>query len=223
MAMFEVVLNGAYHGQDIKNILWYRGDGLPDLIDLFLDYEQALAEEVYDNIWLSGADIGFTGVSLKEIMSEEYQLVSIQVTGRDEGFVLLGSDPYVRDVNEFGNDDGAMNGPAVCAIVRANLQPAAGPGIGLPRNGYWAIGPLPDEAVDTTGHLTETWTDWLHEVGNRMAAVITTELPVGGFTAVKVRVSKDPLGVITDIGWKNILDTSVRPLASFRRSRQPEA
>jgi hypothetical protein len=117
---------------------------------------------------------------------------------------------------------GATNGLASCVVLKANLEPSFGPGIGLPKRGYLAIGPLLDADVADTGSLTSGALASFAQLGNNLATNIVTTLPAAVFAPVRMRITR-VLKLIVAMGFKDVSDFTPNPVAKFRRSRLPEA
>jgi hypothetical protein len=221
MSFYQITLDGRYANQDVKNILWYRDATLfADGLELFgmLD---ALANTVKDSVWASRSPTFIGGRGMKDLMLQDYNLASITVLAYSNGSSLLSDTPFVLPVAEAGNVAGASNGPATCCILKANLEPSFGPGIGLPKRGYLALGPLNDASIGNTGLIgASDVADW-NSLGQVLAANLVTTLPASVFFPIRVKITR-VLGVITSIGYKDVSDWTCNPIAKFRRSRLPE-
>lgn len=214
MAIFSVALNGICAGQDIVNVLYYRTVSPIVTIADFLDYAAAIAAEVDENIWdrASGDDMRF-------LLPDDYTLTNITVNGMDDDGVQLTTTPYVRPVNETGSNTVNFDTPALCAILKFNLEPAFGPGVGLPTRGYLALGPLSNDDVASSGLINAANLITIQGVANRFAENIITVAPVGTFFPVRIRIN--PTGLPFPLGYRDISSVAVRPAASFRKSRMP--
>jgi len=218
----RVALQGQQANQQIINILWYRpatdfGSG-----SLFYDALAAVAEAVYEQIWNPGGDGSGPPWDLRSLMPNTYTLDNIQVDGYDDAYALVSSAPFVRTVNEAGGLSTETNGPTTCVIMRAQLEPVLGPGIGLPKRGYIALSPVPDVAIDDGGQLTTTWLDRYDDFGDLIGQNLETTVPLMSYFPIRVRLTR-VLGLITVITWKDVSDFHPRQSVSFRKSRQPEA
>lgn len=212
MPFFRVTLDGVHVGQNIVNVLWYRTTfPVPTLGD-FLGYAEALAAEVEESVWDNGAPD-----CLKSTMLSTYTLQNIVVNGVDDDGAFISTDPYVLPVNEAGGWAQTSDSSALCAIMKANLEPAFGPGIGLPRRGYLAIGPLASIGVENNGLLSATVQDALIALGLLLAANITTEFPPGVFYPCRVR--RNPTGLPFPFGYRDVSSFVPRARVSWRRSR----
>jgi hypothetical protein len=216
MSFYRTSLVGAVAGQAVINVLWYRsGISLPG-VDL-LGFLDAINAEIQQTIW----DNGSPG-NMRDALPASYTLVSIETVGYADNYELLVDSPVTRSVNQSGNTDANTNGPAVCAILKANLEPAIGPGVGLPKKGYLAIGPLTDSAVQNDGRLASTTQTVMNTLGSALASNIVTEAPPAILYPIRTRVTR-VAGIVTYIGYRDVNGFVCRPVAKFRRSRLPEA
>jgi hypothetical protein len=214
-AFYKVVLNGRYQGQAVVNILYYRlgVEFIPGPLN-FAGAED-LAFQIIQEIWTP---------TMKGLYPVEYVLENVTVYPYSTTFDLLFQMPYVLTVNEAGTQAGLpTNGPAGCAIVRFNLEPTSPlNGFFAPKSGYVALGPVPDANIDNTGHLVPAYQGFLQDIGDAMSQDLENLIPPAIFYPIRMK-SANVAGVIRFISWADIASASVRSLASFRRSRQPEA
>jgi hypothetical protein len=224
MSFYQVTLNGRYADQDIVNILWYRDATLFAAGLEFFGLLDALAATVEDTVWASRSPAFIGGRGMQDVMLEGYTLETISIMAYTDGAALLSDTPFVRPVGEAGLVAGNSNGPATVINLRANLEPSFGPGIGLPKKGYLALGPLSDGSVGQTGHIGATdINDW-NAFGEVLASNLVTVLPASVFFPIRVKIVRAPLvGTILSIGYKDVSDFIAQPIAKFRRSRLPEA
>lgn len=218
----RVAFEGQQSNQDIVNIAWYRpatdfGSG-----SLFFDALAAVAAAAEEQIFDPGDSGTGPPWGLRAIMPNSYTLNRIVVTAYDDAYALVSSAPFVRNVNVAGGLSTETNGPTTCVILRAQLEPVLGPGIGLPNRGYLAIAPVPDVAVDDGGQLTTTWLSRYTELGGLFGQNLETVVPAMSWFPIRVRLTR-VLGVVTLITWKDVSDFLPREGVSFRKSRQPEA
>jgi len=212
MPFMRVALDGVHVGQNIVNILYYRTTSpIPSVLD-FLGYAEAIAAEVLANIWhASGA------TSLQEQQPTTYTLQNITVSGIDEDGLALTTTPYVLPVNEAGERAQTSDSSALVVIMKANLEPAFGPGTGLPKRGYLAIGPVTSDRIENNGLLTEGGLDAFNDLGVVLAQNIVTELPPGTFYPVRLRFN--PSGLPFPVGYRDVSSFVPRQRVSWRRSR----
>lgn len=216
MPFYRVAMNGLVQGQAVANILWYRSAfPVPDLPTL-VQIEDALAAEVEENIWANAVG------GMKLTSSIFYTLVDITVDAHSDAGPFLSTTPFIRPVGEAGTRGGATQGPAQTAIFSAVLEPAFGPGVGLPKRGHLKYGPLLDTDILDTGLISGTAQAILNALAANFAANIATELPVSLFFPVRVRLTR-VLGVVTALTYRDVSAFVVRPVPSWLHSRQPEA
>lgn len=222
MPFYQLTTVGEYYGQEVVNVHWYRSI---TAYGAFLDRIavcQALAAEYIENIWNSRAPAYVGGYGLRDLMSDEFTFQELRVQAWDDSIVAFTSDPVIVPMGQTGLVSGGTNGSAPCAIFHANLAPAAGPGIGLPKRGYLAIGPIMDAYIGADSQLNAFAMEHFQEVADRLSLSMFTELPPDELEPIRVRLTR-VAGVVTDIGYKNVSSWVVQPLAKFRRSRLPEA
>jgi hypothetical protein len=222
MAFYEVTLNGEYAGQDVKNILWYRNATPFADAEEFFGLLSALCAQVEDEIWASTGPSYTLGRGLRDVLPEGYVLQSISAVGYGDGFDLLNDTPFTRVINQAGLVPGATNGPASAVILKANLEPSFGSGIGLPKRGFLVIGPTLDATVPDTGILDALHQSYFNEVGVRLAANVVTVLPPAIFFPIRVRVTR-LAHIVTLITYKDVSGFVCNPVATWRKSRQPES
>lgn len=222
MAIYKVVLKGSCQGQAINNILYYRNGIGVDISGLTVGGTKEVADAVKAIVW--------TG--LKEVLPDSYQLQQIDsyVYG-DQDFNLIYQNPYTVGVQENGLipvDTHPMNGPAPCAILKFILEShvALVNGIGAPKRGYLAIGPIVDDWIEDDGSLkldTPRQLIW-DAVCAVMANNVETILPIPAvFFPIRVHMFKvGPLFPLKIVGWADIQAAVMRHFCSYRRSRQPE-
>lgn len=222
MPIYSVTLKGLYAGQNVINVLWYRAVTLWGDLGTLLGAQAALCAEVKQEIWDSRSPGHIGGYGMEERALTGYTLSSIDCAAYDDEAVLLSTSPYTLVVNEPGLNNAASNGPAPAAIFKANLEPAFGPGLFLPKRGYIAFGPIADNAIENDGSLNAAEVVIMQTIANHMADNIVTESPIETFFPVRVRVTRVG-GLITELGYRDVSGFVVKPIASFRRSRLPEA
>lgn len=221
MPFYQLTQHGSYLGNDIVNVHWYRSiTPYGSLLDRVAIME-ALAAEFQTDVWNSRAPAFIGGYGLQDLLPTGYTLVDLTMQAWDDAIVAFTSDPVVVPVGSAGLVNELTNGPAPCCVFRANLAPAAGPGIGLPKKGYLAIGPLCDTMIGGNGSLNTADLAHFQSLADRMSLSIMTEAPPDELEPIRVKLTRVG-GVVTDIGYKTVNSWLVRPIATFRRSRLPE-
>lgn len=217
MGMFyRVVMNGQASGQDIKNILYYRiGLGV-DLSPFDFAGAQALAGAVKDQVWSK----------MKNVICDQYELQSIDVSPINDEFELVYQMPYSLGVSEVGAHTTASHGPAACVNIKFVLEPTnILNGIKPPARGYIALGPIPANWVGEDGMVTNavaTGNDMVQFLG-AISQNLEVLLPVPTiWYPIRLKQSRILGGLIH---WESFADVKGAVLsrrASFRRSRMPE-
>jgi hypothetical protein len=216
MAIYKVVLNGLCQGQAIKNILWYRtGVGI-DISGLTVGGTVEVANAVKTMVW----------PAMKNLLPPAYEMQDITAYVFDQDtFNLLYQNPTTVGVQDVGGNANAMNGPAVCAIIRLALEPTSilANGIHPPKRGYVAIGPLVDTLVLDNGEVSKAgiygglWDVLCAALANN----VETLIPPAIFFPIRVRQDK-VLGILKVVSYADVRDATLRTNSSFRRSRMPE-
>ncbi len=218
MAIYRVVMNGTCEGQNIVNNLYYRtGVGI-DLDGLSLGGAKELAQCVKDQVW----------PKWKYAVSGGYKLEDITVYPYHDGtFDLMYQNPWTENVMESGLGVNETDGPAICAILKFNLEGTVilANGIKPPKRGYVAVGPITSNWIDNTGALTDTVflpaDSRLNDLGVALAANLESLLPPVIFFPVRVS-QKNILGVWRPVSFADVNGVKVRRRTSFRRSRMIE-
>lgn len=214
-AYFKVMLNGEFETQRILNILWYRIglDVIPGNLNLY--GAQELAELVYNQCWHNG---------LQTASSNTYKLQDITVYPFNEFFDPIFSMPYVREVNELGVQTPETAGPANCVTARFVLESQF---LGFngwfpPRRGYISWGPIREVDSGRNGRLTDN-AHTFYESNLNCLCVDLSALPTPvTFWPIRVKTT-NILNILTLLGYTDIQGVDIRPIATFRRSRLPEA
>lgn len=213
---YRVVLNGGASGQDIKNILYYRiGVGI-DLTAFDFAGAQALAGAVKDQVWSK----------MKNVVCNQYQLESIEVSPINDEFELVYQMPYSLSVGEAGGLASPSYGPAACMNVKFVLEPTSIlNGIKPPSRGYIAVGPIPTDVTTEDGYLTSDWrshasmTQFLGAVSQNLEVL----LPVPTiWYPIRLKQSRILGGLVHWESYTDVKGAVVSRRVSFRRSRLPE-
>jgi hypothetical protein len=138
---------------------------------------------------------------------------------QDTDFLPAFTSPISRDVNHPGLRNEATDGPATCAIIRFTLaRGALTAGLHKPRRGYLAKGPVPSAWISDGMVLGEQ--DRFNDLADVLAQPISAGL-AGANPFQPRRYGEKQVGPVTLRGFADVIGASVRPLASFRRSRIP--
>jgi hypothetical protein len=216
MAIYKAVLNGQAFGQDVKNILYYRtGVGI-DIEGLSLGGTEDVAREIKAQVW----------PAFRALLPGNYELQDIDVYAyHDQLFNLVYQNPFILSVHELGTRSELTNGPAPCAIVRFDLEPTPllldGPK--PPKRGYIAYGPMGDNLITDEGYIDRTGGNaalW-DALTAALSSNIESLLPPAIFFPIRVHHDKI-LGVLAITSFADVKNATIRNVASFRRSRQPE-
>lgn len=216
----RVAFEGEYHGQEIVNILYYRstqwlpGQGNPfDDTLAFLDAIIAAMKPEFLACQLMG-----------------YKLNVLTGVGYNDDYSIATPSPLVRTVNEFGTfATDTSNGAAGCGTIslRCGAQVQInGTGHSLRNRGYISIGPLSDGHVDSDSHISGSLFSAFDAFAQKLDNGLTVVAPAVTLTPIRIHdayLRIGPLATKTGKTYSDVLGYSVRRLATYRRSRQPEA
>ena len=218
MAIYRVVMNGTYQGQNIVNNLYYRTGVGFDLDGLTLGGAKELSLCVKNQVWNKWKYCVPTGYKLEDITTYPYH---------DGTFDIMYQNPWTENIMESGMGTDATDGPALCAILKFNLEGTVilANGYKPPKRGYVAVGPIASEWIDNSGALTDTVfldaQSRLSELGVALAANLESLIPPVIFFPVRVS-QKNILGLWKPVSFADVNGVKVRRRTSFRRSRMIE-
>lgn len=216
----KVAFKGEYQGQQVVNVFHYRSTAwLPGQGNPF-----------DDTLAFVDAVIAKQKAAFLALMVNGYKLNTVEGVGYDDAYTIVTPSPLVRTVNEFGTAGaGSTNGAANCAILglRCGAQTTIN-GIGESKRnrGYLALGPLLDSEVDEASHISGNVFSLMNSLGALLDDGITVVAPAVTLTPIRIHEKwQTVLGVKVLIfrTYSDILGYTIRRVASFRRSRVPEA
>jgi hypothetical protein len=214
---YRVVLNGSASGQDIKNILYYRV-GLGVDMSLF-DFAgaEALAGAVKDQVWSK----------MKNMLCNQYQLESIDVSPINDEFELVYQMPFSLGVNQAGPSVAPSSGVSACMNFKFVLEPTTIlNGIKPPSRGYIAVGPIPASWIQEDGFLDPAFmaepsvADFKAAISQNLEVLLP--VPTVWFP-IRMKQSRILGGLVHWESYADIKGCMLSRRASFRRSRMPEA
>jgi len=216
----RIAIEGEYYNQKIVNVLWYRssawlpGQGNP--FDDVLAFMDAVLTHIQTN-YLA-------------MLPSDYLLQRVVGVGYDDSFNIVTSSPLVRTVNTNGSiaQDNGM-GAAQTGIISfrcGEQHQINGIGSSKRNRGYVAIGPIGEGYVDNYSHLGTGMLSGLGEIADDFSDTLVIVTPA--VTLVPIRIHEKyqkvgPLNVLVFRTYSDVLGWTVRRVASYRRSRQPEA
>lgn len=151
--LYKVVLNGAFEGVQINNILWYRSNveaGTGYVGDLVINSAEAIANSVKNHIWED---------HMRQEMPSGYTLATIDVYPYNNVFELIYTLPFSLSVQDQGTVTNQNTLPPACsANLRFNLRPNLIdiPGFPAPKRGWVKLAPIQEQYVGNDGLLNET-------------------------------------------------------------------
>lgn len=223
MTFYQVRVRGSDGGQNVINLLWYRDPSIFGTLGEYIGIANALSDAVYNQVVKSQTPAYPRGLGLLDAISSNYALQDIEVFAYNSLFAPISSTPVTNPYAGSGVRSAATNGPAPCINMRARMEPVLGPGIGTPKRGYLAIGPVADGDIDPTGHVTPAWIPFMDSLGDNLSTNVPIVLPLPTiFFPIRVRVTR-LAGVVVAIGYRDVSDFVTDRVAKFRRSRLPEA
>jgi hypothetical protein len=216
----KVTFIGEYFNQSIVNCFWFRS-----------------------NEWLSGQGNPFDDVlafvdtvllrykaTYLACLPTDYTLLRAEGVGYNDGLGIVTASPLVRTVNENGGISGASNGAAPCAIIDlrcGEVSMISGVGNTMRNRGYVAIGPIVDGHVDSYSHITPGLEAVLNDFAQNLDDTLTCLSPSVSLIPIRIHSLSSGLPKFripkTGKGRSDVLGYSVRRVASYRRSREPEA
>jgi hypothetical protein len=216
----RVSFEGEFFNQQVVNVFHYRsatwlpGGGNPfdDVLATMDDIITELKTEFLNN------------------MNPNYTLANVKGVGYDDAYGIVTSSPLVRNLGEAGTAGiGVTNGAAPCAIIglRCGEQVQINGLVKSKRNrGYLAIGPLSDTWVDDFSHIVPSIITNLDGFAQLVDNQIVSLGAMGTLIPVRIHevYSQPPLPhVLVGRTYSDVLGYTVNRVASYRRSRQPEA
>lgn len=217
-AIYRLVMNGSCEGQKIVNNFAYRVGVGVDIAGFAVGGAKALADTFVDQVW----------PDVKACLPTSYTLENVTAYPlHGETFELLYQNPWTKNVLENGTGNAETDGPAMCAIIKFNLEPTTpfGNGIYPPKRGYVALGPLFSGWINNKGQIIdEVFLDGatrLNKAATAMAANLESLVPPVVFFPIRVKTDR-VLGLFKVVSWADVGGATLRRNASFRRSRMVE-
>ena len=216
----KVTFIGEYFNQKIVNVMHYRSaDWLP------------LAGNPFDDV-LAFVDSAIVDIkpALLLCLPSDYTLQTVEGVGYDDAYNIVTASPLVRTVGEQGVLTGAQTmGAASTAIIslRCGPQFPINPGGVSKRNrGYLAIGPMLETNVDNYSHILDIEMTRLTNLAQKVAETRTVVLPPTTFIPIRIHEKYTNILGVHHLDWRtysDVLGYRVNRVASYRKSRQPEA
>jgi hypothetical protein len=216
----RVSFEGEYFNQQVVNVFHFRSSGwLPgqgNPFDDVLNFVDAVITE-YEASFLAMHDA-------------DYTLENVKAVGYNDTYGLVTSSPLVRNVHAVGTKSGgATNGAAPCAIIGLRCGDQVqinGTGNSKRNRGYVAVGPLNDADVDNYSHLSTAQASLIDAFAQHLDNQITMLVPAVTLIPIRVHEKFSTVLGLKVLDWRtysDVLGYTVNRVASYRRSRQPEA
>lgn len=216
----KVTLFGEYYNQRIVNILWYRSDVWLPLGGNPFDDALAFVDSA----------IATWKAALLACLPADYTLQTVEGVGYDDAFNVVNASPVIRTVGEHGTLGTPLTmGAAPCAIISQRCgpqQPINPGGISKRNRGYLAIGPLAEGSVDNYSHITPDMMNSLKILAAQLASGFGPFIPPIFFKPIRIHEKYTTVLGIKHLDWRtysDVLGWRVNEVASYRKSRQPEA
>lgn len=217
---FRVSFEGEFFNQKIANIFHFRSSNwIPGSGNPFDDTLAAL-----DDI------IAKLKTPYLDCMSTLYTLENVVGVAYDDAYEIVTPSPLIRNVHEAGHySSGTTNGAPSCAILSlrcGNQAQISGTGHSKRNRGYLAIGPLDDASVDNYGHLATAFASNMDLLGQAVDDQIIGVNLLATLIPVRIHEKWTTIIGVKTLLWRtysDVLGYSTRRVASYRRSRQPEA
>jgi hypothetical protein len=216
----RLALEGEFYNQAIVNILHYRSSAwLPGQGNPFAD------------------TLSFLDSILAEVQTEylachtsAYTLRRASAVGYDDAYTIVTPSPLIRTIEAAGTIGNVPGmGAAQCAILglRCGGQTQIN-GIGQSKRnrGYLAIGPLPESQVDEYSHIISNIAAAMDALAQHLDNTIVVLSPAVTLVPIRVHEKWTTLLGHKVLDWRtysDVLGYSVSSVASYRRSRKPEA
>ena len=216
----KIVYKGEYFNQAVVNVLWYRSAAwLPGQGNPFDDV-QAFVDAVDTQVT----------AALIDCLPSDYTIQTLEGVGYDDSFSIVTASPIVKTLGSAGGRT-ALNGvgASICGIVdlRCGEQVQInGTGHSKRDRGYLAVGPLGETDVDNYSHIVPTTVTALEGAAAAVAGTITVLLPAVQLIPIRIHQKHTKVLGVNILDWRTYSDIkgwAVRRVASFRRSRIPEA
>ena len=216
----RVAFEGEFYNQSIVNVFWYRSTAwLPNQGNPFDDV-----------LAFVDAVIAELKADFLACLPTDYTLRKAVGVGYDDAFEIVTASPLVRTIDESGDIGATLGmGAAQCAIVglrQGEQVQISGIGKSARNRGYLAVGPLLEAQVDQYSHLVPAMTSALGNFAEHLDNGITVVAPAVTLTPIRIHQKYVTVLGVRQLLWRTYSDVkgySINPVASYRRSRQPEA
>ena len=209
---------GEFFGQSIVNVLWFRSDVLTWLEGNVFQTAQNVTNVVATSI----------GPALRACMLADYTLLRVSCTPyNDQLHPVLGS-PIIASVNLPGILASAATSGAPQAVT---LGLKCGPqhqitGVTQSRRnrGYLSVGPVSESVVDNYAHVDRTslFFTALQFFADTLLNIQIVAVPSCDLVPIRIHRIKT-LGIWSGVTYSDIQGYELPRVATYRRSRQPEA
>ena len=222
----KVAIVAEHYGQKIVNTFSYRGIGwVPGYSGNVYDEVQKLISDFWTNIqteWL-GCHNG------------NYRVLQVSGVGLNDAYHIVTPAPCFQTINVAGSLNTSAwletTGSSVCANLSWALGEQVqinGVGHSLRNRGYISIGPIPEIGADSYGHIAQPMIDAIEDVAKKLDDTLIDIPNATSFVPVRIHekwvYNVWPLpNVLILRTYSDILGYRLPRVASWRKSRQPEA
>lgn len=216
----RVAFEGEYFNEKIVNVFWYRST----------QWLPAQGNPFDDVLAFVDGVLGKLQTHYLACLPTDYTLERAVGVGYSDDFTIVTSSPLVRTVNAAGTISGANGmgaGQVGIISLRCGEQVQIN-GIGhTKRNrGYLCMGPVGETNVDNYSHLTTGYEGALGALAADCDDGITIIAPAVTLTPIRIHEKTLTVGPVHTLLWRtysDVLGYTVQRVASYRRSRRPEA
>lgn len=212
----KITFVGEYYNQSIVNVLWYRSNVLNPWGNNPFEDMLNVIDAVLDAM----------KTEYLQVHTADYTLLRAEGVGYDNVMEPVTPSPAFRTINESGT----FNSPStVGAALSCNLSfmlgqqvQILGQGHSKRNRGYLSIGPLPEAHVDNYSHISASFLGDLDSFAQKVDDVLVDVWQGVSFTPIRIHAKAGFL-FTQNSSYSDILGYKLPSVASFRRSRIPEA
>lgn len=211
-----------HYGNKIVNVLHYRSEEwLPWQGNPFDDTLAAV-----DAVWTHLSTVW------RAAHNQDTRILRVEGVGYDDAYATVTAAPLVRTVDLAGTSSelecSGSYQSATIGLQCGHQEQINGVGTSKRNRGYLSIGPIPEAAIDSYGHITSGWHGLLNNVGDYVSDSITIVAPAVTLIPIRIhekwtRLPSPMPDVLMFRTYSDVLGYTIPRKASVRRSRMGEA